>query len=479
MKKIIYILIGFTLITSCEKELDINRDPDAIAPSQLALNVELPASITGIAGAQGAPYALIGGFWSQYWTQSNAANQYRLLDNYNLGTTDGIQSGAWNAMYDGLLDVRNVKNNAAAAENWNYYLIATVLEAYGSQLLTDFYGAIPYSQANDQEFLQPIFDSGPDVYDLMIADLDDALSRNLNASNGLVPGADDLVFGGDMSNWVKFANTLKLKIYLRQTEARPGVASAGISAMINSGTQFLDTDAALTGFTDAPNLSNPLFESDRRQLNVGTNLRASTTMYSFLDTNGDERLSEFYGAGNPLNQGDFNNTEIDPTSISVVNLSPTTPVYFISWEESLFLQAEAMVRYNGGSGAEDLYNAAVQESFNKWGIDGSTYVNGGVYDYAGGSMEAQIEDIITQKWVASFPGNGAEAFFEWHRTGYPNTSSVAQDDVAYVPGEIVYSIEGTTGGVFPQRIEYPNTELSRNSNAPELESITSPIWWNQ
>lgn len=477
MKKIILIIFGLSLLVSCDDSLDINRDPDALAPSDLALNVELPGAITGIAAPQGAPYAIIGGFWSQFWTQSNAANQYRDLDRYDLGPTDGIQTGAWNAMYDALLDVRNIKRNAEAGENWNYYLIATVLEVYASQILTDFYGAIPYSEANNPAILQPIFDSGQEVYDLMAADLSDALSRNLSSSSGLTPGADDLIFEGNMSNWAELANTLLLRIHLRQTEARPTVAAA---AGTLSG-PFLNQDASLTGFTDAPNLSNPLYESDRRQLNVGTNMRASTTMYSFLDTNSDPRLSGFYDAGNSLNQGDFNNTEIAPSSLAVVALDPTTDVYFISLEESLFLQAEVAVRYKNGSGAKALYDAAVLENFSKWGEDGSTFVaSGGAYEFpSGGSMEEQIDAIITQKWVASFPGNGFESFFEWHRTGYPDTSPVAQDDISYVPGEIVYSIEGATNGVFPQRIVYPNTETSRNSNSASFELITVPVWWNQ
>ena len=481
MKKIIVLLIGFTLVFSCDDQLDINRDPDFLSPDQLALSVNLPTGITGVATAQGAPYALIGGFWSQFWTQSNAANQYRVLDSYDLNTTSTIQTGAWLNMYDGLLDIRNVKKNAETQENWNYFLIATVIETYASQLLTDFYGDIPYSEANDPTIFQPMFDSGESVYDQMIADLDEALSKNLGSSKGNAPGTDDLVFGGDMSAWVQFANTMKLRIFMRQTEARPSVAQSGISAMLSSNAQFLNQDAAITQFKDEANQSNPLYESDRRQLNVATNLRASTTMYSFFEDNSDARLSKYYGPGNPLDQGDFNNTDVAPASVSVVNLSATSPLFFISHEESLFLQAEAALRYNNGTGAKALYDAGVIENFSKWSLDGSAHVaSGGAYEYpSGGTTEEQLEAIIVQKWAASFPGNGFESYFEWLRTGYPKTSAVAQDDTGYVSGEFAYSLEGSTGGVFPQRIEYPNTELQRNGNAPALLDIKTPIWWNQ
>lgn len=466
MKKIILTLIGFgVLFTSCDNQLDINRDPDNLSPAQLALNVELPGSITAVAGVQGAYWAIIGGIWSQMWTQSNGSSQYRVVDNYTLGTTDGISTGGWNAAYDGLLDIRNVKRNAEAQENWNYYLIATTLETYLSHMLTDWYGDIPYSEANDPLILQPHFDSAQDVYDMLIADLDDALGRNLNASQGDAPGADDLIFGGDMSSWVKFANTLKLKIFLRQSEARSSVAQAGITAMMNSGAQFLDLDAALTGFTDAPNISNPLYESDKRQLNTSLNLRASATMHGYMTNNLDSRLQLFYTTGNPLVQGDYNNP-VGPNTIAVSILFPTTPVYFISHEESLFMQAEARERYNIGSG-KAMYDAAVIENFSKWSMDGSSYVaSGGAYEYPDGTFEQNLEAIINQKWVASYPGNGAEAFFEWQRTGFPDFFTVS-----------VNGVLGPTG--FPQRLLYPNDETSRNQNAPAVVPITTPIWWNQ
>ncbi|GAA3616416.1 SusD/RagB family nutrient-binding outer membrane lipoprotein [Flavivirga amylovorans] len=489
MKKIIILLIGFGMLISCESNLDINRDPDLLTPDDLTFAVELPASITAVAGVQGANWALIGGIWAQMWSQSPGSSQYRVVDSYALGTTDAIAESGWRNTYDGLLDIRNIKRKALAAENWNYYLIATVLETYISHMLTDWYGDIPYSEANDPLIFQPNFDTGEAVYDNMITDLDDALSRNLTTSTGDAPGVDDLVFGGTMSNWVKFANTLKLKIFLRQTEARPSVAQAGITAMLNANVTFLDTDAGLGlieqhKFIDAPNQSNPLFESDKRQLNTALNLRASTTMFSYLTENADPRKALFYtdDPDTPLNsvdQGDFNNPA-GPNTFAVSILSPTTPVYFISHEESLFMQAEAMERYNSGTGAKAMYDAAVIENFNKWSLDGSAFVAAtGAYEYPAGTFEQNLTAIITQKWVASYPGNGAEAFFEWHRTGIPETSSVPQTDAGYIPGQFAVSVNGVLGTGFPQRLLYPAGETSTNLNAPAIVPITTPIWWNQ
>ncbi len=479
MKKLLTIAAAITLLASCSDDyFDINRSPDTLDVNGAALSTELPSGIVGLAGGEDSYYALIGGFWSQFWTQSNASNQYKDIDNYSIGTLD--YNGGWTAIYDALGDIRNIKQKAADQGNWNYYLIASVLEAQGSQILADFYDQIPFAEANNQNFLEPTFDNGQEVYDAMAASLQDALSKDLSTSVGEVPGTDDFIFGGNMANWTAFANSQLLKVYMRQTEARPDVAQAGINALLTSGATFLDADAAVTQFVDAPNQSNPLYESDRRQLNVATNLRASTTMYSYLADNSDPRLDAYYEAGTPMNQGDFNST-VGATGISVVHLSATTPVYLMSREESLLLQAEALERYAAGAGAKEKYDAAVEENFSKYGLSGAPFVAaGGAYEYpSGGTFQDKLKAIITQKWVASFPGNGYESFFEQNRTGYPEISPVPQTADSYVPGEFAYAINGVTSGVFPHRLVFPENVTSTNQNAPALVDITTPVWWDQ
>jgi hypothetical protein len=479
MKKIIIgIYIITLLLSACNTDLDINRDPDSL--SEVPMSSQLPAGVVGIVAAEGSYYAIIGGFWSQYWTQSNAANQYKDIDGYIIGTGDYF--GAWNAMYDALGDIRNVKKVALAQQNWKYYLIATTMEVQASQVLTDFYGSIPYSEANNKNILEPKFNTGEEVYDLMIADLNSALSKNLSNSSGITPSNDDLIFGGDMSKWVKFANTLKLKLYMRQTySSRATSVNASITSLLASGVPFLDEDAAMKQFVDQPNLSNPLYESDRRKLNVATNLRMSKTLSSFFDKNTDPRKAKYYGAGNPLNQGDFTST-VSAATVSVVNLSATTPIYLMSKEESLFLQAEAELRFGSNAKAKKFYDDAVIENFNKYGLSGASFIAvGGAYEYPNsGTFDNKLESIITQKWISSFPGNGFEGFFEKNRTDYPKTSSVTQTDPAYVPGEITYSANGATGGKFPKRIVYPQEETNTNSNTPStsLFKITVPVWWD-
>jgi hypothetical protein len=486
MKKITTIIAALFLLVSCDETFDINTDPDALPPGQ-ANSTILPAGIAGLAGAQGSYYALIGGFWSQFWTQNTTSNQYKNIDQYSIGTND-FQT-AYTAMFDALTDIRTVKKQALAEGNWNYYLIATTLEVEGSQVLTDLYGDIPYAEANNSEILQPKFNTQKEVYDLMIADLKLALSKDLSSSAGAAPGKDDFIFSGDMTNWTKFANTLLLKLHLRLTQVDPTLAQSGITALINSGAEFLDVDAGMNQFEDAADRSNPLYETDRRQLNTTLNLRASTTLFSYLDVNDDPRLAKYYGAGNPNNQGDFEN---GATGLALTTLYAKTPLYFLSAEESYFLQAEALTRYYNGAGAKEKYDLGVAANFAKYnstttiapitgpvGLPTALLAAGGNYAFpTAGTTAEKIEAIITQKWIASFPGNGYESFLEQNRTGFPKESAVDQDDDAYIAGQLAVSVENVTSGVLPRRIVLPNTVKTRNPNAPVLAKVTAPVWWD-
>ncbi|MBB4807413.1 hypothetical protein HNP38_002719 [Chryseobacterium defluvii] len=490
-KKILLSSLVLLSIWSCNDQLDINRDPDLLAPEQIPLNSEFTGATTGVATISGSSYALIGGFWAQYFTQSATANQYKDLDDYSLSSTAQIitttgpgSNGAWDSMYDAILDLRNVKKNALAQQNWNYYLMATVMEAYAFQVLTDSFGAVPFTEATNPEFPSPKYDSPEIIYDGLVANLKDALSKDLSSSSTtVIPGADDLVFSPlvyptlnqRMEKWTEFANTMLLKLYLRQTNSRPSVAQTGIQQLLSSGAQFLQADAAITQYIDEANRSNPLYETDRRQLNVGTNLRASTTLYSFLQNNSDPRFAKFYNAGSSQNQGDFENAA--NAGAAVVKLQATDPVFFISKAESYFLQAEAAVRYNGGANAKTLYENGVNASFAQWGVSPGALLTG-AYAYPNGTLDNNLKAIITQKWISFFPGKGYEGFFEQKRTKIPAISPVPQSNIAYVPGQFSYSVNGTTGGKFPKRIIYPITEIQSNANFPGLKPITDALWYD-
>jgi hypothetical protein len=281
---------------------------------------------------------------------------------------------------------------------------------------------------------------------------------------------------------------------MRQVYARPQIAEAGIKGLYAAGANFLTTDAKLAIFTDATSKRNPLFEQDQSAaLNTNLNLRASGTLFSYLEANNDPRLAANYlpgtGGQKAMAQGSFEtpSTQLVPTSVSRALIKATDPVYFISKAESHFLQAEAILRGFGTGSAPAMYEAGIRASFAQLGLAEPTTLISGAYAYpAAGNFEQRLEAIIVQKWVAlAGTKQGIEAFFERNRTNYPRTSterywlpgSVTLNP-AYVPGRFTYPLEGVTGGVFAKRLIFPDTERSRNPNTPAQEPVTKEVWWD-
>jgi hypothetical protein len=458
--------------TACEDFLDVNTDPNN--PSEATVDLVFPAGISSVAFTIGGQWQVLGSFWSQHWTQSTGANQYAVIDDYNI--TETQYDGEYSELYAGALnDLNWVSRRAAEEENWNYYLMAEVMRAYTFQVLVDLYDKVPYFQAlQGSDDTTPAFDDGQAIYDDLIARIDDALSKDLDAFTSTQPGRDDMVFQGNMDNWIKFANTLKLKIYMRQTEARPEVAQAGITELFNSGAEFLDVDAEMAEYVDVEDFRNPYYAVQVSSAGNGrgnVDVAASNTLLEVLINAGDPRLDAIFNtpeAGGPhigLDQGDYSNTGFqNHVFLSQPAVGPTHPVVFMSAAESKFLQAEAVERYGVAGDAEALYQEGIEANFEKHGVSGAAalYGVGGPYEYNG------LESIIFQKWIACANFNSLESHFERLRTGYP-------DHFTMTPNNI-------TGGVFPRRLPYTSTELSNNAvNLNAIggqKSVIQRTWWN-
>ncbi len=489
MKKISkYFLVSILVIAlgACEEYLDINTDPNN--PSDAPVEAVFPAAVASSAGQVGGYYQILGGLWSQYWTQSNAANQYKRYDGFNIVASD--LDFIFTELFSGALnDYQRVLEKAEEEESWNFYLMATVMQAYVFQVLADLYDQVPYTEAlkGDEGLLNPNYLGGQEIYDDLIARIDMALGNDLDAQE--IKGSADFLFSGNMTAWKQFANTLKLKMYMRQCYARPTVAEDGITDLMADPAGFLTRDAAMTQFIDEPSRSNPLYESDQRQLNTNTNLRASHTFMSWLESNADPRIDALFhlpvtGTHEALLQGNYEvpSTEIDPTSISRALIKPTDPVYFISTAESYFLQAEAELRYGTPGNVKSLYDAGVMAGFARLGFDGSSFiVSGGAYEFpSSGDFETRLKAIMIQKWAALAGAQNLEMFYELNRTGYPEQSDVTGDVPSYVPGTLTDPVNSVLpAGQRPKRLLFPDVEKQRNDNIPDQVPITTEVWWDQ
>ena len=502
--KNILLLLFIGMFSGCESWLDVNQDPDS--PKDVGYEELLPAGISGIAYVIGGKYQVLGSLWSQHWTQSPGASQYNGLDSYdiNSSTYDANQFGE---LYAGALqNLERVRMESIADEEYNYYLIATVMQCYIFQVLVDLYNQIPFSEAlmGDQGNTEPIYESGEAIYDSLIARLDFALSLDYDKDELKDPETRDLVFNGTMKHWIAFANTLKLKILIRQSNVNPTKAETGIRALYTSEADFLTTDALLNIYTNESGRRNPLYDTEEFALGGNPNLILSNTLYSFLLENGDfTRLDYMFnkpslgGGHKALIQGNFYAPEevpgINSASYSKPVLKPESPVYLLSLSESNLLQAEAIIRYNTDDfiKAKELYDAAILNSyFRVLYPDYSELISdiqllandftGGVYAFPseGSELEVFMESISTQKWLSLSGIQNLELFFETNRTGYPNKSLVPGDHPDYKAGELTVSVNNVTSGRFPQRLIFPESEYSNNKNTPPLKQVWEPVWWN-
>lgn len=481
-KYLLTVLLVTTLgLTACKDYLDINQDPNNPSTSTPALT--LPVGFGEVAYLLGNEFQFLGNYFAQHWTQAGGANQYCDLEQYQM-TSTSYDARVWGVFYAGALtDFKYVADQGKASNNPNYAAIGEIMQAYTFQIITDAWGDIPFSEAlASLTNLSPVYDPQEAVYAGMIPLLDDALARIDPAAP--TPGADDLVFGGDMALWRKFANTLKLRIFLRQAYVKPAVAEAGVRALFGAGAPFLELgETADVAFANQTQNRNPFFQT-QVTFRGGVDVVASNSALGLLQRTQDPRLDEFYApaeigpnAGRfvGLNQG----VECTParTSLQATNYSkpgpavasPTTAVPLISAAESYFLQAEAVARgWGSGASAAALYEQGIRASFDYVGESdaaATTFLLQPAVAYAGGEIEAQVNQIITQKWLSFSGTQGFEAWTEYRRTGYPDFISPS-------------AASTLASGLLPKRVLYPSSEATRNQNYPGLKEIQVPVWWD-
>jgi hypothetical protein len=468
-----------TSITSCKKDFfDVNTNPND--PADVGVNYLLPSAQAAIGYVVGKDLQLFGNFYAQHWTQNPSSSQYKTIEQYNPSADDFDRP--WKSLYaDGLQDLKAILTKANADQT-NYSAIANILQAYTFQLLTDYWGDVPYSQALQDGNVSPGYDSQEAIYDGIIAQVKTGLSQ-IDENALVIPGSDDLIFGGDMSMWRKFGNTLLLRMYIRISLKDPTTAQNGIGELAAAGAEFLaEGETAQLNYINSGGNTNPLY-SELSGYGFTQNMVASATAIDFLNNNNDPRVDAFYvPASNGLQvgipQGLYDTTANIPISEpgiitggnSNFEESAAAPVIFLSSWESLFLQAEATARgwMTTGGTDQELYERAITENFFYLGMAdtaAATYYTQAAIAYpSGGTLDEKIEAIITQKWISMCGVQGGEAWTEWRRTGYPDF--------------FVYSANSLIGNQFPQRLFYPSTEVTQNASFPGQKAITDKMWWD-
>lgn len=457
-------LLALTLVaTGCRDWLDINDNPNYV--SEAEMSDLLPAAQLLTASKVGYDLGLVGNFWSQYVVQCNETNQYNNIMDYNLAVSEALFSSIWSYSYSRILpSLKSILSKSAATENSsNFELEAKTLAAYDIYLLTSLFDKVAFSEGSfsDNPAIEPNFDSGEDVQGSLVKMLEDIRAIDVEKAAadeaGNTSAGCDMILGGDVEAWLQFANTLYLKVLIRDFTAN----KSKIQALLAED-NLLASDVKFEQFVNQADKSNPLYESDRRQLNTTENIRCCTDILNILDAS-DPRLAYFYEGGAA---GTAYGTKGKQKETSRLAIEATDPVYFATVAEALFLKAEAYARLGDAAQAKANYDAAIEESFARCGVDGAEEFLAGAYSFKSGSAEDMIHQIINQKWASNVRCMPIESWFDMNRTGYPARGT----DITLYTGVLEAPAS---------RYLYPESSALYNRNSPKVEPLTAPMWWHK
>ncbi|WP_448701978.1 SusD/RagB family nutrient-binding outer membrane lipoprotein [Mucilaginibacter sp. AW1-3] len=469
--------------SGCKKYLDVNQNPNNPDSAEPALL--LPTTQAAISQVMGNSFQIFGNIWAQYWTQSPLSSQYKSIDQYNPTTT--AFDNPWLNLYRGALINADLITKSTEPQLEYTKGIAYVMKAYAFQVATDAFGDIPVTQAlQGSVFQNPKYDPQQTAYDSIFVYLNKAMPL-LNTAGAISPGTQDMIFQGNMTRWIAFANTLKLRAYLRLSKANPAGAQAGIAALYATNPTFLTVDASIK-YTSTGGNENPLYnEMASPTLGKVQNIVASSTVVNAFTANNDPRLAKFFtvyvdkvaptDSLTSIPQGSYvaNATKkVSPPSPLVGGkaddpTSATAPVKLMSAAESYFLQAEAVARGWATGNLTTLYTAGVTASFVATGAgDPTVYLATAPAGLQALTTAVTVNDkvkaIITQKYFAMCGFQGFEAWTEWRRTGFPTFFVTSAASIL-------------PAGNMPLRMRYPNTELTSNLSYPGTVPLPTPVWW--
>ena len=517
-RSFIYSAIVVFSLVSCTKDFEkMNRDPDyltevgaqerpfmfAKAQSSSAMNRSFYQTVQNLGPDLYAQYFAL-------TTTSFRTDRYALTPDW--------QRRFWTVVYvDTAPQLKSIMDNVE--EDSGEGALANILWVYAFHRLTDQFGPIPYFDAAEPKDIIP-YDPMDKIYDDFFVRLTKAVDalKALPAGTKVYEGYD-LMYNGNIDNWIKFANSLRLRLALRISKADPTRARTEAEAAVASGVMEENgQNASLAKVLDG-NDTNGL-----AQVAAWNEFAMSSTIASYLKGYEDPRLGIYFQPS--INGGQFNSLRNGSTATDLgitrnqAARNSNVGTYWVRYSgsveeenvviegnlvqrqhvmcaaESYFLRAEAALNgWSMGADAKSLYEDGIKTSLAQWGVgDGNTikaYLTSTKLPAAPGDYHSspavantpvawataettQREQIGVQKWLAIFP-DGMEAWAEFRRSGFPKMYNLIQSENADLPV-----------GTFIKRMPYPLTE--ETNNLEELnkgrallggtDNAATTLWWD-
>ena len=434
--------------------------------------------------------------------------------NFNQDSRDVTGAPVWAVYYQNVIKYTHdaIAKTKDLPTRSNLYNMARIWQAYAFMILTDTYGAIPYTEGGaglTDQILFPAYEQQDAIYPKLIQEFTDA-SAALDAS-GTVESSD-VLYAGDVAKWKKLGYSLLLRAGMRLSKADAGKAQNIVQAAFaggvitnNSDNAYLRHDAnyqnpagGMLNSTEAANWYLVKSFVDTLKNNNDPRLVSIAIRYKGATSGPDQTVDK--GTLLPADQigmpmGFDNGTIVakatadgltsfyDYSQVDRRRMAKTTsPMFFVTAAQTQLLLAEARFRGWITDGTpEQYFSGGIGLHMDQLAIYGAdcavstaardTYVTANPL-----TVGREMEQINTQYWIASFL-NGPEAFANFRRTGYPALAPnpYGQPNNPDVPV-----------GTFIRRIGYPTSELSVNSeNVQSAISVMGPdklstrVWWDK
>ncbi len=518
MKKInIYILslllVGAFSLSSCEQLLDVNEDP--INPTE-ATEEQL---LTGL--QSNFSFQVIGGIPARMAAGLTQQTEYPVVGSYdNYFITENDVDGFWNNYsYVGVMSNCKTLSEQAIAKNKNYHAaIAKIIWAQNMSMITDAFGSAPFSQAWQPELYPfPAYDTQEEIYINLHRLLDEAIAHIDDTNQAAeVPTTDDLIYGGDMQKWRKYAYGLKARLYMHLSNAPGHDAATQSQLVLDAVAQSFQSndDNAIYQYSSQLLQENPWNQyavSDR----WNTFTSATNKHKSAVSRNRDIRLLLHMTKANTNRDAFAIPREATPETVAPSDVSTNgqaysagtsllgvlyadtdSPLPWLMYSEIQFLKAEALFHLGRLSESNIELTEAVRADLqfarpflsriSKTPLDEAILANPAnidfMIDFYLGSVETLIPNgmsansyyiqLMQQKYIATFLS--FEAYNDLRR---------ADTDIIAPNGSVLKDRFDYDG--IALRFPYPSSEWQYNprnvgaQNVPlGFSSMLIPVWWD-
>lgn len=473
MKYIKIITAGVFILcfSSCSKDklTDINKDLND--PTDVPASTILPSAIIETAfGTTGTDLA----WYSSLFIEQSAGvdEQFYDADRRNSVNTASFANNSWNSIYDNLSVLNDIieKTSAGGSDPSPALMgISQVLTAYNLAITTDMWGDVPWSDAlQGDKNVHPKFDKQQDVYTAIFGLLNNAIA-NLTGNSASAYSSQDLIYGGNSKDWIKAAWSLKARYFMHLEKVVPADIDSVLACIPNG---FTGSDGAFIFNKYEPTQigQNPWFDFT---YNERGDFCAGTTLYDLMKSRNDPRIDAYFiPIGSkiiPAPNGTAERTRAGYGEYSYSNITgseddATVATPMMTYHELLFLQTEALARK--GEDFKASFKLAIEADFVFHGLtigQADTYYTAEVLPKLGTDLTTNLNEIMTQKYIAMYEQESIEVYNDYRRTGIPTMHNPAND---------------LTNFGFPLRFPYPSSEVTANTdNVPTVNIYKDKIWW--